>query len=120
VPEDNSLLLSSGLFVHVKLHATLSRLSLVMDICISLLLGTIASQGSSGTADGTLNPIANTLSKVTQLSLGFLALTLKILFTALLFEVRTADEVAGSFFGAAHGLIPLSLRAVAVVFGWRT
>lgn len=114
---EQSLVLSSGLLVQVKFHSTLSRLSLIMHIGISCLLGPVTSQCSSSATGSSLDTFADTFSIIAQLALGLLPLALEVLFATLLFEVLVAKQVTNGFFGAANGLVPLALSAVAVVFG---
>jgi len=88
-----------------------------MYLSIFCLGFTVTSQPSSSAAERSLNSIANALTKIVQLALGFLSLALEVLFSSLLLEVLVSKEVADGFFGTANGLIPLALGSVRVVFG---
>lgn len=116
-PNTSLLLLGFGLLLQVKLDTALPSLSLVMLIRVFGLGLTVASQASDSTTHGSLETITNTLAKVADLTLGFLTLTLQVLLTALLLQVLVANEVAGGFFDAADGLIPLAFGAITVVLG---
>jgi len=111
----NLFVLSCSLFVQVHLDATLSGLALVVQILVFGLLGSVTGQGRYGTTNSTLSTVANSLSEVAQLTLGFLALTLKVLVTTLLLETLASDQVADSLFGTTNCLIPLTLSAVGAV-----
>ncbi len=85
------LVLSTGLLVHVKLDSALAGLALIVLLLESSLLRFVAGERGECTTDGPLGTIANALSEVAQLALGFLSLTLEVLFTTLLFEILAAD-----------------------------
>jgi len=61
-------------------------LSLKLLLCL-----TVACSTSHHTTNSTLNTIRNALAKITQLTLGFLRLTLGVLLTAGIFETLVAD-----------------------------
>lgn len=74
----------------VQFNTTLSGLSFVMLVGIFGLGLTVTSKTGDSTSDRSTDTITDSLTQVRELTLSFLALTLEILFSALLLEILIA------------------------------
>ena len=106
------LLLRLGLLLELCLNTALRSLALVVLSFIRSLGLLVTSQAGKGTTDGASNAVADTVSKIGNLTLGFLALALLVLSDALLLETLCAEETSNCLLSSTDSLVPGSFSAV--------
>jgi hypothetical protein len=104
-----------SLLLNLTLNTPLQSLALIMLQLPLLLLSLIASQTSKSAAHSPADTITNTLSKIAQLALGFLALALGILLLACFAHAFETKRAAESLFSSTDRLVPRAGGAVGVV-----
>lgn len=104
-----------GLLPNLTLNTPLQSLALIVLELPLLLLGLIARQTSKSASHGPANTVADALSKIAQLALGFLAFALGVLLLAGLAHAFEAKGASDGLFAGAHRLVPRAGGAVRVV-----
>ena len=104
-----------GLLPNLTLNTPLQSLALIVLELPLLLLGLIASQTSKSAPHGPANTVADALSKVAQLALGFLAFALGVLLLTGLAHAFEAKGASNGLFAGAYRLVPRAGGAVRVV-----
>jgi len=104
-----------SLLPNLTLNTPLQRLALIMLQLPLLLLRLIASQTRKRTANSPADTVADALSQIAQLTLGFLAFALCILLLAGFAHTLEAESAAERLFAGADGLVPRAGGAVGVV-----
>lgn len=125
--------LGVGLLLNVVLSTSLASLSLSMKLIVVSLTLTVTSQAGNGTANGALDTVTDTRTKVVELTLGLLLTAIEVLLTTRLLqgldEVRKKWEIRGTWIsthltsedttdgllGRAGSLVPRTLSSVGVI-----
>lgn len=88
-----------------------------MYIRLSLLLGSIPRQSSSGTANSALHPLTDAMTQVAQLTFRFLLVAALTPLASTLHKAFVADQSTGGLVHTADGLVIPALRAFGAVLG---
>ncbi|KAI6752862.1 hypothetical protein HG530_013614 [Fusarium avenaceum] len=101
-----------GLLLDVVLDTTLASLSLGTELVVLGFLLLVTGKVGDSTSNGTLGTLADTRAEVTELTLGLLVSSLKVLLTAGLLQ-----GLSHILLGRASGLVPGALSTVRIIAG---